>query len=137
MTNNKYVLDWINEMADLVKPGNIVWIDGSKEQIEALRKEACETGEMIKCAEQLKLSGTPVLAVTRYAESTLAGQVDYILYTSAREALFRRGASSSRISQLNVVDILYTAYVNTDYEAFLGRFNKTYIDKRYKWEEKE
>ena len=40
MTNNKYVLDWINEMADLVKPGNIVWIDGSKEQIEALRKEA-------------------------------------------------------------------------------------------------
>ena len=92
---------------------------------------------MIKCAEQLKLSGTPVLAVTRYAESTLAGQVDYILYTSAREALFRRGASSSRISQLNVVDILYTAYVNTDYEAFLRRFNKTYIDKNYKREEKE
>ena len=96
-----------------------------------------ETGEMIKCAQQLKLSGTPVLAVTRYAESTLAGQVDYILYTSAREALFRRGASSSRISQLNVVDILYTAYVNTDYEAFLGRFNKTYIDKSCKREEKE
>ncbi len=96
-----------------------------------------ETGEMIKCAEQLKLSGTPILAITRYAESTLAGKVDYILYTSAREALFRRGASSSRISQLNVVDILYTAYVNTDYEAFLGRFNKTYIDKRCKKEEKE
>lgn len=53
MTNNKYVLDWINEMADLVKPGNIVWIDGSKEQIEALRKEACETGEMIKLNQDL------------------------------------------------------------------------------------
>lgn len=53
MTNNKYVLDWINEMTDLVKPGNIVWIDGSKEQIEALRKEACETGEMIKLNQDL------------------------------------------------------------------------------------
>ena len=56
MTNNKYVLDWINEMADLVKPGNIVWIDGSKEQIEALRKEACETRIFFRaviCTERL------------------------------------------------------------------------------------
>ena len=53
MTNNKYVLDWINEMADLVKPGNIVWIDGSKGQIGALRKEACEAGEMIKLNQDL------------------------------------------------------------------------------------
>ena len=44
-----------------------------------------ETEEMIRCAEQLKLSGTPVLAITRYAESTLSEKADYILYTSARE----------------------------------------------------
>ena len=88
-----------------------------------------ETSEMIKCAEQLNLNGTPLLAITRYAESTLSGKADYLLYTSAREALFRRGASSSRISQLNIMDILYTAYVNTNYETFLGRFNKTYITK--------
>ena len=46
MTNNKYVLEWINAMADMVKPDSIVWIDGSEEQTEALRAEACKTGEL-------------------------------------------------------------------------------------------
>ncbi len=48
MTNNKYVLDWIKEMADMTQPDRIVWIDGSEEQAEELRKEACSTGELIK-----------------------------------------------------------------------------------------
>ena len=52
MTNNKYVLAWIEEMKSLVTPDNVVWIDGSKEQIEALRKEACSTGEMIKLNQE-------------------------------------------------------------------------------------
>ena len=47
-TNNKFVLDWINEMAAMTQPDSIVWIDGSEEQAEALRAEACSTGEMIK-----------------------------------------------------------------------------------------
>ncbi len=53
MTNNKFVLDWINEMADLVCPDSIQWIDGSQEQIDQLREEACKTGEMIKLNQDL------------------------------------------------------------------------------------
>ena len=48
MTNNKYVLDWIKEMAEMTQPDKIVWIDGSEEQANALREEACSTGELIK-----------------------------------------------------------------------------------------
>ena len=47
-TNNKFVLNWIDEMAAMTQPDSIVWIDGSDEQAEALRAEACSTGEMIK-----------------------------------------------------------------------------------------
>ena len=47
-TNNKFVLDWIKDMAEMTQPDNIVWIDGSEEQAEALRAEACSTGEIIK-----------------------------------------------------------------------------------------
>ncbi len=47
VTSNKFVNEWIAEMAAMVKPSNIILIDGSKEQTEALRKEACATGEMI------------------------------------------------------------------------------------------
>ncbi len=53
LTNNKSVLSWIDEKVALVKPDNIVWIDGSQEQIEALRAEACSTGELIKLNEEL------------------------------------------------------------------------------------
>ncbi|MCR5485679.1 MAG: phosphoenolpyruvate carboxykinase (GTP) [Clostridiales bacterium] len=52
-TKNKSVLDWIEDKIDLVKPDKIVWIDGSKEQVEALRAEGCETGEMIKLNQEL------------------------------------------------------------------------------------
>ena len=53
MTNNKYVLNWIDEMAAMTKPDKIVWIDGTDEQAEALRAEACSTGEMIKLNQEL------------------------------------------------------------------------------------
>lgn len=53
LTTNKTVLSWIDEQVDLVKPDKIVWIDGSKEQIEALRAEACATSEIIKLNEEL------------------------------------------------------------------------------------
>ena len=53
MTKNKFVLDWIDEMAAMTKPDKIVWIDGTEEQAEALRAEACSTGEMIKLNQEL------------------------------------------------------------------------------------
>ncbi len=56
MTDNKTVLDWIEKMVQLVKPDKVVWIDGSEEQLEALRAEACASGEMIKLNEE-KLPG--------------------------------------------------------------------------------
>ena len=46
MTNNKAVLAWVDEMVALTKPDRIVWIDGSEEQLNDLRAEACRTGEM-------------------------------------------------------------------------------------------
>ena len=56
MTENKYVLEWIEKMKNLVNPDNIVWIDGSEEQLESLRKEACTAGELIKLNQE-KLPG--------------------------------------------------------------------------------
>ncbi len=56
MTNNKKVLTWLEEMKALCKPANVVWIDGSEAQLEELRAEAVETGEMIKLNQE-KLPG--------------------------------------------------------------------------------
>ena len=55
-TQNKTVLTWIDEMKALLTPDHVMVIDGSEEQLDALRAEAVATGEMIKLNEE-KLPG--------------------------------------------------------------------------------
>ena len=55
-TNNKKVIAFVEESAKLACPDHIVWIDGSKEQLDELRRQACATGE-IKELNQEKLPG--------------------------------------------------------------------------------
>ncbi|MCM1054412.1 MAG: phosphoenolpyruvate carboxykinase (GTP) [Bacteroides sp.] len=52
MTNNKNVLKWVEEMQALTKPDKVVWIDGSDEQLNALKEEAISTGEMIRLNQE-------------------------------------------------------------------------------------
>ena len=53
MTQNRYVLNWIDEMAKMTRPAKIVWIDGTEQQAEELRREACSTGELTKLNQEL------------------------------------------------------------------------------------
>nr|WP_312642700.1 phosphoenolpyruvate carboxykinase (GTP) [Hydrogenoanaerobacterium sp.] len=56
LTNNKNVLNWVDEMVALCKPDHVVWIDGSEEQLSALRNEAIASGEMEELNQE-KLPG--------------------------------------------------------------------------------
>ena len=48
MFSNKAVQDWIDQMQELLKPKEVVLIDGSKNQLDSLKKQAQETGELIE-----------------------------------------------------------------------------------------
>ena len=56
LTKNPNVNKWVDEMIALTKPDKVVWIDGSEEQLNQLRDEACATGEMIRLNQE-KLPG--------------------------------------------------------------------------------
>ncbi|MBQ2792237.1 MAG: phosphoenolpyruvate carboxykinase (GTP) [Oscillospiraceae bacterium] len=56
LTNNPNVLKWLDEMIALTTPDKVVWIDGSEEQLKALKEEAIATGEMIELNQE-KLPG--------------------------------------------------------------------------------
>ncbi len=45
LTKNPNVLKWVDEMVALTKPDKVVWIDGSKEQLDALTDEVCALPE--------------------------------------------------------------------------------------------
>ena len=81
MTNNKTILAWIDEMKALVNPDQVVWIGGSEEQLEELRKEAVESGEMIKLNQE-KLPGC---YYHRTAPSDVARVEDRTLICSRKE----------------------------------------------------
>lgn len=87
------------------------------------------TKEVIACMKNLKKNGTPIIAITRCVASPVSELADYRLYTAANESLFRSGAMSSRMSQLNVVDILFTILANEDYERSLQQLSRTHIEK--------
>ncbi len=53
---NVKVNAWLDEMIELVNPKEVVLIDGSEEQAEQLRAEACATGELFKLNQE-KLPG--------------------------------------------------------------------------------
>ena len=51
-TTNQHILDWIDRCVKLCRPEQVVWIDGSEEQLEALRQEAFATGELIQLNQE-------------------------------------------------------------------------------------
>ncbi|HRU84820.1 MAG TPA: phosphoenolpyruvate carboxykinase, partial [Eubacteriales bacterium] len=53
MTTNEQVLKFVNDSVALCTPDEVIWIDGSEAQLDALRAEACATGEIIKLNQEL------------------------------------------------------------------------------------
>eukprot|EP00826_Nyctotherus_ovalis_P019361 TRINITY_DN1595_c0_g1_i8.p1 TRINITY_DN1595_c0_g1~~TRINITY_DN1595_c0_g1_i8.p1 ORF type:complete len:473 (+),score=-47.97 TRINITY_DN1595_c0_g1_i8:59-1477(+) len=56
ITDNKTVLNWVDEMQKLLFPDKVVWIDGSEEQKREIYRMATDEGELIKLNQQ-KLPG--------------------------------------------------------------------------------
>lgn len=74
-----------------------------------------ETLDMIELLRQIRKTGATVITITRYGKNTLSTQSDIRLYTASAESMIRSGPMSSRISQLAVIDILYTAVCSQQY----------------------
>ena len=88
-----------------------------------------QTVEMIECEKAMRQAGATIIAITRYDTSPVAALSDYQLFVAANESIFRSGAMSSRISQLNIIDILFTAFANRSYDYSLQQLSKTHIVK--------
>ena len=84
-----------------------------------------ETAEVIECMKALREQGTPIVAITRHVPSPVSSLADYRLYSTNSEASVNNGAISSRMSQLNLIDILFTAFANSEYEYGLNRRSRT------------
>ena len=83
-----------------------------------------------QCAEIIRDKGLPIILISRLDDSPLTRLADYNLCVASTEVLIRHGAMSSRISQLNMIDILYTAYIRHNFEENMQQLKRTHIRKQ-------
>ena len=84
------------------------------------------TRDILESAECVKQSGATLISLTKYSKNPLTKLADICLYSSsADDAIVRSGPMSSRIGQLTVVDILYTAVVSSEYSRVKHLLDKT------------
>lgn len=81
-----------------------------------------DTVDSLRLAKQV---GAFTIAITNYEKSPITKVVDLVLLTSARETPLRSGALTSKIAQLHVLDILYTAVAIKKEEKSYEYLNKT------------
>ena len=112
--------DSLEELVNKVTYKNIVSLDNTRKLVDLDILNQCV--ELLDRSQTVYLFGIgSSLLVARLA--------DYNLAVAATELIFRSGAMSSRISQLNMIDILYTAYVHKRYDECMEQFRKTHIAK--------
>ncbi|GEL77770.1 MurR/RpiR family transcriptional regulator [Tenuibacillus multivorans] len=85
-----------------------------------------ETHEVAKILEIANNQGAKTISLTRYGSSTVAEQADISLFTSAtKEATFRSGATSSRMAQLHVIDVLFMCVASRSYNQTVNYLDST------------
>ncbi|WP_462410685.1 MurR/RpiR family transcriptional regulator [Neobacillus sp. Marseille-QA0830] len=85
-----------------------------------------KTFEVAKILELANKKGAHTISLTKYGSSLVSDQADIKLYTSAtREPTFRSGATSSRIAQLHVIDILFMCVASQAYEETVKHLDAT------------
>lgn len=87
------------------------------------------TREMLDIAAILKKRKVPIISITRFADTELSAIADYRLWVASSEYLVRSAAMTSRLAQLYVIDILYAAYVQLDYENNIEKIQRTQMKK--------
>ena len=84
-----------------------------------------ETKDIIDIVDLARESGATTIAITKYGNNTLSGKADICLQISSPETSMRPAASSSRVAQLNIIDILFTAIASENYSEIKNYLERT------------
>jgi len=85
--------------------------------------ETTEVSTMLQLANKNKAT---TISLTKYGNSIVTDEASIKLYTSAtREPTFRSAATSSRMAQLQVIDILFMTVASMQYDETVKHLNAT------------
>lgn len=84
-----------------------------------------ETSHVISAITHAKNAGAKVITISKYGNNTLSRLGDIHLGIIATESDIRSAATSSRIVQLYIIDVLYTATAGADYDKAVKTLEKS------------
>ena len=82
----------------------------TSEDVAVLFSYSGATKDTIHVAQMAKKAGAKIICVTRFIKSPLSNNADITLLSGANEGPLQGGSTSAEISQLFLVDLLYTEY---------------------------
>ena len=84
------------------------------------------TPEMVRISQNMKKNGVQLITITGNPHGAISDLSDIILQVPLSEPLKRQGASSTRISQLLLIDMLFTLIIKHNPEQYMKNIEKTY-----------
>lgn len=127
MRINKYATAYTDTHVQLTAAANL-----QKSDVAVAISWSGETRDIVEAARLARESGATVIAVTRYGQTTLGECADITFRLSAPEATIRCGATSSRIAQLTMIDMLYYCLVSQHYCKVKGYLERSRIEVKRK-----
>ncbi len=89
-----------------------------------------KTDDIIEVAQELRKLKVPTVSLTSPGNNPVANLCRYNLNVDASESWDRLGGMSSRLSFLNLIDALFTALLNTNYETYIANMVDTRVNNR-------
>lgn len=96
-----------------------------KEDVAVIFSYSGATRDIVEIAKLAKDSGATVISVTRFQKSALTEFTDILLLCGANVGSLQKGSTSAEISQLFLVDIMYTEYYRRHFEKCSRILEKT------------
>jgi len=97
----------------------------TKDDVAVCISYSGETAAIIECIVRAQELGATTVSITKYGNNSVSSHADIPLYITSTENEIRSGATSSRITQLNVIDILYLGVASLEYEQSVDNLEKS------------
>ncbi|MEK8126839.1 MurR/RpiR family transcriptional regulator [Paenibacillus filicis] len=89
--------------------------------------DTVETYDALLCAKE---RGAVTVSLTKFGSNRLSQEADIRLFASSLEEGMRRGDMASRIAQLHVIDILFTALVSEHFDDYVPQLEHSFQQVR-------
>ncbi|KGX84624.1 MurR/RpiR family transcriptional regulator [Pontibacillus litoralis] len=100
--------------------------NATSEHVAIIISFSGETKEAIEFIKLAKRKGIPTISITKYGTNSLSKLADINLYAaSTHEAISRSAATSSRLAQLLVIDILFMTYVSNNFDTVIDALDQS------------